>query len=315
MGEERLRAIERTHGVFVRREARDCGYDDKAIRAAVRLKLWHRVRHGAYCFHDTWLGADPVQRHRILARAVMRSLGGRVALSHVSALIEHGVAVWGADLSRVHVTRLDGSSGRTTDDVVHHEGVLRQEDLVEHGGLVLTRPCRSVLDAATILPVEAGLVSTDSALHKRLVDPDELERMYHTMERWPGAQRLQLVVPLADGGAASPGETRSRYLFWTQNLPAPCLQFHVYDDQGELVGITDFAWPGKRMLGEFDGKVKYGRLLKPGQDPGDAVFEEKRREDRLREITGWGMGRLVWADLSRPAETGARFARLLGLAA
>ncbi len=186
---------------------------------------------------------------------------------------------------------------------------------VEHQGLVLTRPCRSVLDAATILPVEGGLVSTDSAMHKQLVDQDELDRMYRAMERWPGAQRLQLVLRLADGGAASPGESRSRYLFWTQNLPAPCLQFHVYDEHGELVGITDFAWPDKRMLGEFDGRVKYGRLLKPGQEPGDVVFEEKRREDRLREITGWGMGRLVWADLSRPAETGARFARRLGLAA
>src|SRR3712207_8138753 len=32
----------------------------------------------------------------------------------------------------------------------------------------------------------------------------------------------------------------------------------------------------------FRSKVKYGRLLKPGQDPGDAVFEEKRREDAMR---------------------------------
>jgi hypothetical protein len=45
------------------------------------------------------------------------------------------------------------------------------------------------------------------------------------------------------------------------------------------------------------------------------VFEEKRREDLLREVTGWKMGRLVWSDLTTPAVTGARFARLLGLAA
>jgi hypothetical protein len=69
------------------------------------------------------------------------------------------------------------------------------------------------------------------------------------------------------------------------------------------------------VLGEFDGKVKYGRLLKPGQAPGDAVFEEKRREDRLREVTQWRMGRLAWEDLAQPAITGARFARLLRHAA
>jgi hypothetical protein len=35
---------------------------------------------------------------------------------------------------------------------------------------------------------------------------------------------------------------------------------------GNLIGITDFGWPRRGLVGEFDGKVKYGRLphLKPG---------------------------------------------------
>jgi hypothetical protein len=313
--DERLRAIERTHGVFLRREAADCGYDDRAVRTALRLRLWNRVRHGAYCFADTWEAADAVQRHWILARAVMRSLGPRVALSHTSALVAHGIPVWGADLPHVHVTRLDGESGRTTRDVVHHGGELGDDDLQQISGHHATRPCRSVLDAGTVLHVESALVSADAALHLELVDSDELEVMRCRMERWPGAQKLQLVVRLADARAASPGESRSRYLFWTQNLPAPQLQFHVYDEHGALIGITDFAWPEHGVLGEFDGRVKYGRLLAPGQHPGDAVFEEKRREDRLREVTQWRMGRLVWEDLAHPVVTGARFARLLRLAA
>jgi hypothetical protein len=118
---------------------------------------------------------------------------------------------------------------------------------------------------------------------------------------------------MADGRAESPGESRSRYLCWSQGLPAPELQFPVRDEHGELVGVTDFAWPDHGVLGEFDGRVKYGRLLKPGQEPGDVVFEEKVREDRLREVTGFTMGRLVWADLGRPVTTAARLAGLLGL--
>ncbi len=39
-------------------------------------------------------------------------------------------------------------------------------------------------------------------------------------------------------------------------------------------------------MGEFDGRIKYGRLLRPGQEAGDAVFEEKRREDAIRD-EGW----------------------------
>ena len=48
--------------------------------------------------------------------------------------------------------------------------------------------------------------------------------------------------------------------------------------------------------GEFDGRIKYGRTLMPGQDPGDVVFEEKRREDRIRD-TDLGVVRWTWEEL------------------
>jgi hypothetical protein len=34
-------------------------------------------------------------------------------------------------------------------------------------------------------------------------------------------------------------------------------------------------------VGEFDGRVKYGPLPKPGQGIGDVLFDEKQREDAL----------------------------------
>ena len=61
---------------------------------------------------------------------------------------------------------------------------------------------------------------------------------------------------------------------WTQHLPEPQLQFKVYDEVGNLIGITDFAWPEFGLLGEFDGKIKYGRLLKDGETA------ERRRRTR-----------------------------------
>ena len=82
---------------------------------------------------------------------------------------------------------------------------------------------------------------------------------------------------------------------------------------GNLVGITDFAWPEYRLLGEFDGKVKYGRLLKPGEEPGDAVFREKIREDLLREATRWALIRFVWANLYNPRASEERTRRMMRL--
>ena len=63
------------------------------------------------------------------------------------------------------------------------------------------------------------------------------------------------------------------------------------------------------MIGEFDGKVKYGRLLRPGQDPGDAVFDEKRREDAIRD-EDWGVTRWTWSELV-PGVLGPRVFRAL----
>ena len=67
---------------------------------------------------------------------------------------------------------------------------------------------------------------------------------------------------------------------------------------------TDGEWPGftsgpaYRTIGEFDGRVKYGRLLKPGQSVEQIVDEEKLREDALRDL-GWQVVRWVWRDLHR----------------
>ena len=311
--DEYLRTIERAHGVFLTREVRELGYDDRAIRRALRSGHWHRVRHGAYCFADSWVAASAERRHLVLAKAVVRVTPGPVALSHVTSLVAHELPVWGVDLTSVHVTRLDGGGGWRRSDAVHHEGSLARDDVVQMGGYAMTPPARALVEAGTSMSIEALLVSGDAALGRHLVTPEDLDREHAGVRRWPGAQPLQLAVRLMDGRAASPGESRSRFLFWSFGLPPPELQHEVRDESGALVATTDFAWPDLGAIGEFDGRIKYGRLLRPGQEPGDAVFAEKVREDRIREVTGWTVIRLVWADLSTPRQTAERVARQLGL--
>ena len=126
------------------------------------------------------------------------------------------------------------------------------------------------------------------------------------MVRRRGNRTLDLVLRLADGRAESVGESRARYLCWSQGLPRPEVQYQVFDASGRLVGTTDMAWPHLGMLVEFDGRIKYGDLLKPGQQASDVVFAEKQREDLLRRITGFAMERLTWDDLARPVATARR---------
>jgi hypothetical protein len=97
-------------------------------------------------------------------------------------------------------------------------------------------------------------------------------------------------------------------------LPVPDLQVEVRTPGGLFIGRTDFGWREHRLLGEFDGRIKYGRLLRPGQQPGDAVFEEKRREDALR-AEDYGVVRWIWRDLDQPARWAADIRRRLARAA
>lgn len=80
--------------------------------------------------------------------------------------------------------------------------------------------------------------------------------------------------------------------------------------QGVLLGRTDFAWPEQGLVAEFDGRVKYGRLLLPGQAPGEVVFAEKVREDAIR-AAGWTVRRWYWDDLKNFAPTAARIRAVL----
>jgi hypothetical protein len=88
------------------------------------------------------------------------------------------------------------------------------------------------------------------------------------------------------------------------------LQFEVRSAAGVLVGRTDFAWEEQRLVGEFDGRVTYGRLLRPGEDAADAVFRGKLREDAGRDEE-WGVVRWIWSDLGRPDRRAARVGRRL----
>jgi hypothetical protein len=298
-------------GVFLRREALALGYDDRALVRLQRHGLATRIRHGAYTSTHTWATADPQTRHLLRASAVMLSHGDSVALSHTTGALSHGLRLFRPQLDKVHVTRLDGGPGRVIGDVVYHEGRWSPEDVFLHGQNLVLSPVRCAFEAASLQSTESALVVLDSLLDLDLATPDEMEATFRLMRHWPKTQHVRIAFHLCGPGAESVGESRVTFLCWAHHLPRPDRQFSVHDDRGILVGTTDFAWHDHAAFGEFDGKIKYGRLLKPNQDPGDVVFLEKQREDRLREITDRRMIRFIWADLDRPTTTASRIRAML----
>jgi len=299
------------NGLFLRREAMQFGYRDRDLAEARRAGLITRVRHGAYVPTAEWEARDEIGRYRLRGQAVCLTHEGRVAMSHTSSAAEHGLRLWQPNLEHVHVVRLEKSSGRHEAGVVYHEDTWRPDDVYAKDEQLLLGPETSALGAASLVGVGPGLVILDSLLDLDLGDEESLWTTYYRRSGWPHSRKLQVTIRLARRGAQSIGESLARHLMWTQHLPEPQLQFKVYDEVGRLVGITDFAWPEFGLLGEFDGRIKYGRLLKEGETASDAVVREKEREDRIREVTRWLMIRYVWRDLYQPETTAARTRRLM----
>ncbi len=279
------------------------GWTDAELRRALRSGALTTVRPGSYAAGPAPEDDRPEDHHARLVRATLPHLRPGWTVSHVSAAVLLGLPVWNAPLDRVHVSRDGYGGGRTTTGVRRHVGPLAPDEVVAVGGIAVTEPARTVLDVAATAGFEQAVVVADAALAPRsgrrppLTDRGRLHEALARRGR-SGRAAAARVVAFADGGAHSPGESRSRVALWRAGLPRPVLQHPVLGPDGRTLGFADFGWPELRTVGEFDGRVKYGRLVAAGQVPADVLHAEKLREDAMR-ATGLGVVRWGWADVDR----------------
>jgi hypothetical protein len=288
--------LTRIHGgIFSRAEALDCGETDRTLAEARRAGVIVRLRRGMYAPADIYQACDDSGKHLLHARAALAAQKGPVALTGASAAALHGFALYQQDFSIVHILRLDqGASRRKA--LTNHHIVIKDLDseLGQYDGILAVSPARAVWEVACRSTMEAGVVTADSALRKAPELANEVEELQERFAYFPGSRQGRITIGFADGRSDSPGESVTRVQFHRYGIPIPELQYDVIDDQGNLLGTSDFYWKQHRHLGEFDGKIKYQKLLRAGETPSDCVFREKRREDAMRADLR-GMTRFVWS--------------------
>lgn len=267
----------------------------------------HRVRRGAYA-RPTGAQLSSTERHRQMIMATVPQLRADAVVSHVSAAVLHQLPMWDVPLDAVHLTRpRSGGGGKRRSLVTLHASRLEAPDVIEIDGVPVTSLERTVLDLARTLPFDRAVAAGDRALAIGMA-VEILGEMLERGQHWAGMRQARRVAAFIDGRAESVGESLSRVRCFELGLPAPEPQLQVLDGSGGFVAWCDFGWREQRTVGEFDGKIKYGRLLKPGQTVHDAVYEEKRREDMIRDL-GWQVVRWVWAELFRFEVVRARLDR------
>jgi hypothetical protein len=302
--------------IHLRRELLAQGLNDRAISRMLRRKEIARVRRGAFAAHDAWATLDSVGRHGLLVRAAIKQARTQVVASHGSALPEWNAPTWGFDLTLAHLTRTDGKSGRKEAGVNQHSGALLPGDYLVRNGILVTSPTRTALDVTTVAPTESALAAVCYFLHHGLTTKELLGERYRAdgggagMANWPYSLSTDLVLRLADARVESVLEARGLYFCFQQSLPAPELQLEIHDN-GRVVARLDFAWPNYGIWAEFDGNIKYTDFRRPGESVAEFVLREKRRQDRVSELTGWRCIRITWADLAQPELLAARIRRML----
>lgn len=271
----------------------DVGHDRALLAAACRRGELVRVRRGWYLGSATWESMSSDERYAVEVSVAARSLTVGVP-SHWSAAAVLALPMVGRRGSAVHLTHGVVGGGRSGHGVVRHASDAPLE-LHEVDGVRVTSVARTVVDLARVGGLVAGVCAADHALREEMTTRAELTRVLDSLGPARGTRTARTAVALATPAAESVGESLSRSRMHQLGVPTPTLQ-HVVTDARGFVGRVDFWWEDAGVVGEFDGRQKYG--VDAGTDPraaADRLWQEKRREDRIR-ATGAHVVRWTWAD-------------------
>lgn len=257
---------------------------EAALGALVRLK------QGAYVDAEAWGGLHPDAQHLLKIRAFSRSHPTTVFARESAALLL-GLPLIAPLPDRVQALGPRATGGRSEPGLHRWCRAVRDDELVSVDGMRCTDAARTVSDLALAHPFREAVPAADRALALGA----DLSRAADRMHRARGSARVMRVLAFADARSESPGESGSRATIHEAGLPAPELQVVVRSEGAE--DRLDFGWPRYQAFGEFDGRAKYVRPeYTRGRTAAEIVWDEKRREDRVRAATGFRVVRWTWAD-------------------
>lgn len=288
------------------------GIGEKLRQSGVKRRILYRLRRGSYVRADLWDAATPTMRDLMRIRAHFLSTPHTGVYSHATAARLHGFYVWNVPPT-IHLSQPFPSSpsSRGPDTATHHQHFDR-DDVVTLAGprgmrYIVTSPERTVVDCARILQAHPAAVIGDHALRKG-ADPDKVDQIVRGMAGVRSIRKARSIIDSLDPKSESPGETRTRLLFQSFNIPMPELQIEITSRSGHHRG--DFGWRGLKLIAEFDGKSKYFEY----RPTAEAIYAERQREKALME-EGWTFFRIEWSDLSHPWELKARLLKSMERAA
>lgn len=284
--------IEGRGRLLITRHRNHAVMDPRALTRAVRRGELLRLRCGAYVRSEVWQALPIDEQRRLAVAAAEDAASAGLVFSHRSAAALWGVPLLGARTEPVDVRTTVAAGSRSEHGFRKHATQDLDQHVVQENGFLVTSVARTVVDLALSEPFQAGVVAADWALANG-TSRDSLLEVLHEADPKRGRARARHVIGFADGASGSVGESRSRAQMELAGLVIPRLQEEFADRRG-FIGRVDFFWPQCRLIGEFDGIGKFTDAeMLAGRTTEQALADEKRREDRLRnserrpDVTRW----------------------------
>jgi hypothetical protein len=168
---------------------------------------------------------------------------------------------------------------------------LQDDEITKIAGIPVTTRARTAFDLGRRFERDEAVARLDALMR---ASPFSREDVLLLAKRYRGARglkSLRAVLPLVDGGAASPRETWLRLLYIDAGLPTPTTQIPIVEGRGRLVRMADLGWEEFMVVSEYDGEhhqtnrgqyTKDIRSLRKARSLGwivDQVIKEDRDDD------------------------------------
>lgn len=276
------------------------GDDPRRLRRLFAGGQLHRVRRGAYVVAERWDAADARSRHLARVHAAAHDSRAEFVIAGVSAAAVWEVPVFREFGDTVEVLDTYRGGGRSEPGVRRLTASAAHAHPVVRGRLTVTDLPRTVIDAACGRPLPEALAALDWAIsqrNERRTTISAIRDRLAEMGKRAGIRQVWRAAELAVDDSGSAGESYARGVVHELGFEAPVTQLELRDAEGAM--YPDLAWPECRVLGEFDGFVKYADPRFNHGDPMEKLRRERAREARLRAL-GWTVVRMSWSDVRDP---------------
>ncbi len=281
-------------------DVRAAGDDPRELRRLAARGHAIRVRRGVYCEREHWDSLSNLERHILQTRAVVRAAHPPFLVAASSAAAVWGMpfaAEWPIEVTLLAPYRGGGKSEpgvrRTSAGGIDVRRVIRF-------AIPVTNLARTALDVARTLDFPDAVAVFDRCLAEKnplRIEKAELMAELTRVTFARGGSALARAVEFAAELSGSVGESRCRAVIHRLGFAAPILQQRFVDSEGEM--FCDFFWEEVGKAGEFDGKVKFTNEEYTSGDPVEALWREKKREDRLRRQVA-GVVRILHSHVENP---------------